>query len=296
MNNIRILVVVNPVAGKGRALLVKQQIASALQHRYEQDFLIWSNPSLDLTTLVIEQINARAYTYVVVIGGDGTVNQVARALINRSETLVIMPVGSGNGLARHLNIPMNTQKALELLTDGETTTIDAIKLSNGYAFCTTGVGYDAHVAHLFANAGKRGLLTYVKMVLRSFFSYEPQHYVLKTETKELNLRAFFITIANANQWGNNVKVAPNALIDDGYLNVVVLKPFKWYHLPGLAFRLLTGKFNKAKSVTNFSCKHIEIQASQDKVEGHFDGEPVIFSSPMVFECIPKCVNVLLPSK
>lgn len=294
MNNIRILVVVNPVAGKGKALFVKQQISDALHHRFETDFLIWEDASLNLTTLVVDQLNAQMYSYVVVVGGDGTVNQVARALINRKEVLLIIPVGSGNGLARHLHIPMNPQKAMELLTDGKATAIDALKLPNGYSFCTTGVGYDAHVAHLFANAGKRGFVTYVRMVLQSFFSYKPQQYILKSETLDLNLKAFFITVANANQWGNNVKVAPNAIIDDGYLNVVVLKPFKWYQLPGLAVRLLTGRFDKSMCVTSFICKQIELQASQEKVEGHFDGEPVLFTSPLVFECIPKCINVLVP--
>lgn len=191
MNKIRILVVVNPVAGKGKALAVKQLIYNALQDRFALDFLIWKDASLELSTLVAEQLNARTYTYVVVVGGDGTVNQVSRALINRAEILVIIPVGSGNGLARHLNIPMNPKKAMELLNYGKFISIDAIKLPNGYSFCTTGVGFDAHVAHLFANAGKRGLFTYVRMVLRSFFLYEPQQYMLKSIMPDLNLRAFF---------------------------------------------------------------------------------------------------------
>ncbi len=296
MSRIRILVVVNPVAGKGKAMVVKQQIYHALQDRFELDYLIWEDATLNVTRLVVEQLNARKYMYVLVVGGDGTVNQVSKALINRSETLVIIPVGSGNGLARHLNIPMKTQKAIELLNYGKPISIDVIKLPDGYSFCTTGIGYDAHVAHLFARAGKRGWFSYVRMVLRSFLTYEPQQYILTSDTFSLNLKAFFITIANANQWGNNVKVAPNAVIDDGFLNIVVLKPFKWFHLPDLVFKLLLGNFFKSKCVTNFICKRIEIQASQKQVEGHFDGEPVMFSSSVVFECIPKTVNVLVPAK
>ncbi|MCX7862135.1 MAG: diacylglycerol kinase family protein [Bacteroidales bacterium] len=293
----RILFVINPIAGKGKYSETLSLIQTQLSNKYEVDILEWSDASMKLTQQIVNQLQLKPYHYLLVAGGDGTVNQSAQALINRNEVMAILPIGSGNGLARHLKIPMNIAKALHVLDEGKVVEIDAICWDGGIAFCSSGIGYDAHVAHLFAHAGKRGLFTYVKMVLRSFFEYKSKQYSINCNGNTKVVNAFFITIANANQWGNNVRVAPKASVTDGLLNVIVLLTFKWYQIPALCVRLFTSTFHRSKNVIELKTEKCSISSHGiEEIEGHYDGEPTIFRLPMNFSCIPKCVKVLVPQK
>ncbi len=289
-----ILVVVNPKAGTKRKKALKQKIVDYLTTLCKVEVVYWESANEDITAKILNKLKYGEYSYVVSIGGDGTVNRVARALIGRKEALLIIPMGSGNGLARHLKIPMNPLKAAQLLVKGKTVAIDAVRLHDDYYFCTAGVGFDAHVAHLFANAGKRGLSTYVRMVLRSFFAYKPQSYTIVHRDQKTQLQAFFITIANANQWGNNVKVAPQANISDGKLEFIALLPFKWYHLPGLVYKLFCGKFHLSSGVFSAQSESFVLISNEAMQKGHYDGEPVMFPSEIVFESMHQSLHVVVP--
>jgi len=292
----RLLAVVNPIAGKKKKIRPEDIVAKILAGKVEVEWLYWSSPTMDIGKEVVAQLEQSQFDVVVVFGGDGTVNRVAQALMYRTEALCIIPMGSGNGLARHLHIPMNYEKALQLALSGHIKTIDGAKMNDIIYFCTAGLGFDAWIAYKFAHAGTRGLMTYVKMVLNEFFRYQSKSYQLNFNQDQRQLKAFFITVANANQWGNNVKVAPHAKIDDGKLEVIVLKPFKWIELPLLLISLFFNRFHRSFKVYTINANEFQIETYESENYAHFDGEPLIIGSHIEFICLPNALRVCVPNE
>ncbi len=291
----RILVVVNPIAGNRKhPVCYRELIAEVLGSKAEVEYLLWESATMDITHAVSEKINMEVFDCVMVMGGDGTVNRVAQALVGRNESLLIVPIGSGNGLARHLHIPMNIKKSIRLLLTGETVVIDTATINGLYFFCSAGVGFDAHIAFLFAQSNSRGLFTYIKMVLHSFFTYHSQRYKICYDGHTIEEDAFFVTVANANQWGNNVRVAPTSHISDGLLQLVVLKSFHWFSIPVLAIRLLNGTFHKSAKVQTYQAKSIKIERSSDDKEAHLDGEPLLLDNPLEIVINPVTLKIIIP--
>jgi len=291
-----ILFVINPISGIKRGLDYNKYIKFLNDNNYNVDTIFWQSANEDITEIVKNSLNNKNYEIVVVFGGDGTINKVGRALLFRKEKLCIIPVGSGNGLARYLGIPLNVDKAIKLCISGKVKAIDAVKVNNDYFFCTSGIGYDAYVAHLFAKSKRRGLFTYVKVVIKSFLKYKPDSYIVEFDEDKLQTKAFFITIANTNQWGGGVKVAPDANISDGILNVVIFLTFKWYNILWLAFLLLSGQLNKTRNVKEYKVNKVILRSNLQILEGHYDGEPVIFPSELKYECVNKALKVLVPNE
>ena len=194
MDRTKILVVINPKAGTKKKTKIEQQLTEVLSPYANLDFLYWESAEEDITQKIRCRLSKEVFEGVVVVGGDGTVNRAARALIGRKEFLLIVPVGSGNGLARHLHIPLNIKKSLKLFIEGKTIAIDVVKVDNEYYFCTAGVGFDAHVAHLFANAGKRGLMTYVKIILKTFFRTKSKIFKLSLTNKSYRYQPFLLRL------------------------------------------------------------------------------------------------------
>ena len=289
----RVLAVVNPIAGKKKKIKPEDLFSKVIADKVEVEWLYWSSPTMDIGSEVLALLKQSHFDIVVVFGGDGTVNRVAQALVFRPEALCIIPMGSGNGLARHLNISMNYEKALQLLLNGQIRTIDAAKMNDTVYFCTAGIGFDAWIAYRFAHAGTRGLMTYVKMVVHEFFRYKSKWYELKFNNGQMAVKAFFITIANANQWGNNVKVAPQAQIDDGKLDVIILKPFKWVELPLLLIDLFFKRFHRSYRVKTINVHSIQINTHDMHNYVHYDGEPLSIGQNLIFESLPKALNVVV---
>jgi YegS/Rv2252/BmrU family lipid kinase len=223
-------------------------------------------------TVMAKKFADENYDIVVAIGGDGTVNEVAQALVNTNTALGIVPVGSGNGLARHLHIPMNPCKALRHIATAKTCRAD-YGLMNGIPFfCTAGVGFDALIGNRFAQANSRGFATYLRKILREFVLYKPEEYNLTIDGKAMRRKAFLITFANASQWGNNAYIAPTASVSDGLLDVVVLSKFPLYRAPNIGLRLFTRQIDKLRYIEIFRCR----SAAVDRVNSgyiHYDGEP-----------------------
>ncbi|NSW46072.1 MAG: diacylglycerol kinase family lipid kinase [Bacteroidales bacterium] len=292
----RVLAVVNPIAGKKKKIRPEDIVSKILAGKVEIEWLYWTSPLMDIGKALVTQLEQSHFDVVVVFGGDGTVNRVAQVLMYRPEALCIIPMGSGNGLARHLHIPMNYEKALQLVLNGYIKTIDGAKMNEIIYFCTAGLGFDAWIAYKFAHAGTRGLMTYVKMVLNEFFKYQSKSYQLKFNQDQRQLKAFFITVANANQWGNNVKVAPQAKIDDGQLEVTILKPFKWIELPLLLISLFFNRFHRSFKVYSISASQFQIVTNEPENYAHFDGEPLIIEPNIHFICLPNALKVCVPKE
>lgn len=292
----RILAVVNPIAGKKRKINPEQIVREVLQDSVFVEWLYWSSVEINIGLEVISRLNSGNFDIVMVFGGDGTVNQIGSAMLHRQEALLIIPLGSGNGLARHLKIPMNPKKALMLASSGTIKKIDAAKINNKFYFCSAGVGFDALVAYKFAYAGTRGLKTYIKIVFNEYFSYKPQKYIISTPYEQIKTNAFFISVANANQWGNNVKVAPQANIDDGQLEVTILKPFLWIELPLILLSLFFNRFNRSYKVKAIRSPKVEIYSTKLQNYAHYDGEPLLLGQNISFYCIPKALNVVIKKR
>ncbi len=212
----------------------------------------------------------------VAVGGDGTVNEVAKELTHSTVALGIVPCGSGNGLARHLGLPMDPKGALRVISECHIHTLD-YGLINGKAFfCTAGVGFDAFLSDKFNKSGKRGLLSYVENALLEGVKYEPETYALESRGEEgeaHSYRAFLITCANASQYGNDFYIAPHASMSDGLLDVTIMEPFTVFEAPQIAFQLVNKTIESNSHIKTFQCKGLTIRRHAPGVI-HVDGDPM----------------------
>ncbi|MDD5570362.1 MAG: diacylglycerol kinase family protein, partial [Bacteroidales bacterium] len=195
----------------------------------------------------------------------------ASVLVSTNITLAIIPSGSGNGLARHLKIPLNADGALRLLLNGNVKSIDSCYINEHPFFCTSGIGFDAHVGNIFAGSAKRGFLGYLGIVVSEIFGYKPKFYELEIDGNKISVKAFLITFANADQYGNNAVIAPYADIQDGIIEVTVIKPFNVFNAIIMAIRLFAGNINKSCCVETYKAKNIKLVFAQSNII-HYDGE------------------------
>ncbi len=244
----------------------------------------------DLDAMIAAAIGDR-FDLIYAVGGDGTVHEIARRLIGRPAALGIIPVGSGNGFARHIGLPIAVEHSLRACGQGRIATIDTATV-NGIPFIgTMGIGFDAWIAAEFASRGVRGLRTYLRVGLSGFFSYQPETYDLDIDGQRLQRRALLIAIANASQYGNNARIAPRASLQDGQLDMVIIER----RSIGAAIRLFTGSVDRTAGVTMQRGRHIEIRRSAAG-PAHLDGEPMILPELLVIDVVPRSLRILLPDR
>lgn len=290
----KILFVVNPKSGT-KSIGKRQLIIDLVLHFAQAIFEVHvvQTTHAGHATQLTQQAVKQGIDYVVAVGGDGTVNEVAQALIDTNTALGILPLGSGNGLARHLGIPMQPEKALQVLFKERIFSIDACFVNNLPFFCTAGVGFDAFVANRFAQQKSRGLQTYARTTIQSFWNFKPDTYQLQIDNQPLSSKSFAITFANASQYGNNAFVAPQAKINDGWLDVCLLSPFPAALAPSIGLRLFQRTLPRSKFVEVIKAKEIMLRASSPLLI-HFDGEPKQLSTNQLQVNIrPQCLKVLV---
>mgnify|MGYP003295125932 CR=1 FL=1 len=230
---------------------------------------------------------------VVAIGGDGTVNEVAKGLVGSRTRLAIIPAGSGNGLARHLGIPMNWQAALPLVFEGVPKAIDAGRINDEFFFCTAGVGFDAVVGEKFNNSGSRGLATYVEHCAKEYVKYEPEEYEIDILGNRFRQKAFLITFANSSQWGNNAFIAPDANISDGMMDVVVWRESPLVTMPLITAELFMKKIKYSEFVDTYRCREVRIRRKKEGVI-QFDGESRVMGEMLDVSVQHNALEVLVP--
>mgnify|MGYP000600239323 CR=1 FL=1 len=288
----KIKFVVNPISGTQS----KELILNLLDEKIDKARYSWEVVYTERAGHAVE-IAAKAAEektdIVVAIGGDGTINEIARSLVHTDTALGIIPCGSGNGLARHLHIPMEPKRALEVLNEGCMDVIDYGKINGTDFFCTCGVGFDAFVSLKFAHAGKRGLLTYLEKTLQESLKYEPETYELETENGVSKYKAFLIACGNASQYGNNAYIAPQATLTDGLLDVTILEPFTVLDVPSLAYQLFNKTIDQNSRIKTFRCKKLKISRSKSGV-AHFDGDPMMTDHVVNIEIITNGLKVFVP--
>lgn len=268
----QILFIINPISGVKKKDNLPSLIKTCLSKKslpYTIEFTSYPGHATKLT----KQAVLDGYKFIVAAGGDGTINEVASVLINKSAALGIIPLGSGNGLARHLKIPIDMQKAVENISELNVQSIDTCLFNNMPFFCTAGIGFDALVSHEFAKNSKRGFRSYIKTTLRKLKKYVPKKYIIETENKKMEVNAFSLTVANAAQFGNNAFISPKSSIIDGKMELCIIKPFPKRLFPIIALRLFTKSLNSSKYSTYLSCKKIRI-TNESTEPIHLDGEPI----------------------
>lgn len=267
----KIRYIINPISGTQR----KQGIARLAEERTDKDLfdveLAYTEYAGHASLLAAEAVG-RGMDVVVAVGGDGTVNEVGRALVHTDTALGIVPCGSGNGLARHLALPMEPTKAIDIINRHVVHTLDYGTINGRPFFCTCGIGFDAFICEKFATAGRRGLLTYVENTLRSGLMYKPQPYTIEDEKGTESCKAFLIACANASQYGNDAFIAPYASMKDGLLDVVVMEPFNAIEAPQVALQLFNGTLPANSHVKTFQASKLRIRREGEGV-AHFDGDP-----------------------
>lgn len=290
----RIVFVVNPISGtQGKKAILKW-----IDERIDRALFDYSIVKTQYAGHAVEIAAAAAkdnVDIVVAIGGDGTINEIGRSLVHTNTALGIIPCGSGNGLARHLHIPMDAKAAIDLLNNGECTCVDYGKINDMPFFCTCGVGFDAFVSLKFADSGKRGLLTYLENTLHESLTYEPETYEIENEEGTIKYKAFLIACANASQYGNNAYIAPQASLTDGLMDVTILEPFTVLDVPSLSFQLFNKTIDQNSRIKTMRAKKIKIHRTKEGVM-HYDGDPVMGGKDIEVELIPHGLNVIISNK
>lgn len=293
-NRKAITFIVNPIAGTKSKGIFKDLITRHLDQTVFEAHLSYTEASGHAYELAVNAIR-EGKDAVVAVGGDGTINEVAQALVYKKTALGIVPFGSGNGLARHLGLPLNPALAIQTLNSQRKITIDAGKVNGKPFFCTAGVGFDAQVGKVFSLSTKRGFNTYVKTVLKEFMTYKTQHYKIEIPGREpFEKEAFSITFANAGQFGNNAYISPEADIADGKLDLCLIEKYPKTTGLHLGLRLFNRSIHKSKFMHIFPIEKARVTCPEANCY-HLDGESFAMTGgELALEVIPKCLNVLVP--
>lgn len=287
----KICFIINPISGIGKQKTIEKLIDKQLDKTLF-DYEIMYTQAPKHATILAEQAVKNNFSTVVGVGGDGLLNEVAKGLIGSNTAMAIIPVGSGNGLARHLNIPLNLKKAVKLIKNGTVKKTDTVRLNDETFINMAGVGFDAHIGWEFSKYGKRGLSSYVKLILREFPSYKEQEFELTIDGKTSITKAFLISFANGSQWGSNAYISPNSVIDDGFFEIAILKNVSIFNFVGLVLKLLNKKLHLSPHLHILKAKKAIIK--QTKNIAHIDGEPIEIGKTIAIKINPASLNIIVP--
>lgn len=292
MEQKRALLIINPISGTGNKKGLSERVTARLAEAGIKVDTAWTKAAGDATCLAREAI-ATGYDMVLAAGGDGTVNETATALCGSDVTLGIIPCGSGNGLARHLNIPVDVRAAIEIIARGDALVCDHCTVNGRPFFCTFGTGFDAAVSHKFAQSKHRGKMTYVRNTFNEYMHYKPEEYVISANGEVITERAFVVAVCNASQYGNNAYIAPHASISDGLFDVTIIHYGNVLTTALVGLDLMAGTIEKNMLIHTFKAQKVHISR---KSEGpcHIDGEPLIMEPELNVECHKHSLRIFTP--
>lgn len=274
----KIFLIINKYAGHKEGAKAIDIVVPYLEKKdYLVEYSFTQHPGH--ATELASKASSDGFNLVVAVGGDGTVNEVAQGLIGSSTPIGIIPMGSGNGLARELGISMNMHQSARILIDGKNLHLDVCRLNDQRFLCTSGIGFDAMIADKMSKASSRGFLKYVQLVVQESLNYKPLDVRMKIDGVLIAEPVFLITFANASQFGNNAYIAPGASMTDGLIDVVVVKKFPKIWMPVFAVALFTKLIPKLPFVECYKAKKIDLETVNTTVF-HFDGEPGSFNVPV----------------
>jgi YegS/Rv2252/BmrU family lipid kinase len=269
----KITFIINPISGTQKKNNVPDMIEAILDKSRFEFNIIFTEYAGHAAEIARQCVDDHA-DICVAVGGDGTVNEVARSLVHTETALGIVPSGSGNGLARHLCLPLDMKGAIEIINRAQIEAFDYGIINDQPFFCTCGMGFDAFISLKFAESGKRGPITYVENVLKEGLKYKPSTYTIEDETGTHSHKAFLIACANAAQYGNNAYIAPGASMKDGMMDVIIMEPFDALDAPTIAYDMFSKTLNQNSKIKTFKAKKIHVHRNEPGAI-HFDGDPLI---------------------
>lgn len=288
----KVLFIINRVSGTGYDPGVEGRIINAcIQANLECRIAYTEGPG-HATLLATEAVASNEYRMVVAVGGDGTVNETASGLLHSDVPLGILPKGSGNGLARHLGIPVGISPALKVLFKSHETLIDSFTVNGRLSLNVSGIGFDGHIANLFSKEKKRGLAGYTRLALHEFRQFKEFSARIHLPKQPIDSTAFIIAIANSSQYGNNARIAPRASVRDGLLNICLVKKIPIHRLD-LLYHFFRGTVNRTSFFQTLETPQAEIQLNHP-VAYHIDGEPCGTSDRFTIVIQPQSLKILIP--
>lgn len=287
-----ILFIANKRSGKGSHQRLEALAGRVCKHYGATHTVQYTEAPRHATELAREGMT-KGYTCIVAVGGDGTVNEIAVALKGADIPLAIVPAGSGNGLARHLGVPMDWEKAIRAIFASSIVRIDSLTVNDRLSVNVSGIGFDAHVAGLFGLSGRRGMLQYARIAVKEYGRFSAFNASLSIDGhKPLHRGAFIIAIANSTQYGNNARIAPNSSVCDGKLNVNVITKVPLMRLD-LAYSLFRGDITRSRSSEMFEARQLTLQLDRP-VRYHVDGEPCSEGDRFLIRVEPSSLPVMVP--
>jgi YegS/Rv2252/BmrU family lipid kinase len=283
------LFIINPVSGGKRKDQVPDLIQKNLDTGLFEPAIVFTEGAMHASDLARGAVGR--YQYVIAVGGDGTVNEIASAIVGTDTALGILPFGSGNGLARFLGIPMDIADAIKTLNVERVEAIDSAKLNGQCFFNMAGMGFDAHISEVFSHDKTRGFGAYIRSSFREIANYKSDTYHIDIDGVTYVREAFMLSIANSSQYGNNAHVSPCASVQDGWLDVCIIKPFPLYRFPEMGIRMFAKTAHKSKYVEIIQGKHISIKRSKD-APVHLDGEPQIMGTDVEINIVPGSLKIV----
>ena len=291
----KIIFIINPISGhhnKNNFPNLVEKHIDKNQYEYSIVFTEYAGHATELTMKAIED----DFDYIAAVGGDGTINEVAKCLIGKRQILVIVPLGSGNGLARHLELPFKTERLIkEVINKGKIYKIDTAVMNDIPFISIAGIGFDALIADYFAKDENRGFLTYAKLVTEQYPNYQQKEYTLILDDDTvIECKPFFVTFANSSQFGYNAEISPKASVQDGLIDVCIFKKPNILEVPIVATYFLAKQIDKSNFIDIYKAKKIKVTRKVAEV-ANIDGEAVEMSKDITVEIIPLSLNILLNS-
>jgi len=290
----RILFIVNPVSGTGKHKDVERLIKERLDKTKYIATIVYTDAPGHAAE-ISRRAAGEGVGIVVAVGGDGSVNETAAGLVGTDTAMGIIPSGSGNGLARHLKIPMNSKHAIDVINDGMMVKIDTATINDQLFVNVAGIGFDASVAKKFALAGKRGFSTYFRITAGSYKQYEPKQYSLIIDGKVIKRRALLISFANSSQFGNNTSIDPAADVSDGLIDVCIVGKMPYWKTFFLSPLLFLKKFDQTRYVEIIRAKEVVLKRKKGK-NIHLDGDPKIMGKKLTIRINPLSLKVIVPNR
>ncbi|MEN0056059.1 MAG: diacylglycerol kinase family protein [Mucilaginibacter sp.] len=286
------LFIINPISGGKKKDGVPELIDQNLDKSVFDATIVFSDGVSHARIIASEAVGK--YDIVVAVGGDGTVNEIASAIVGSNTALGIVPYGSGNGLARFLGVPMHAQQAIQTLSSGRVESIDSGQLNGKPFFNMAGMGFDAHISEVFSHGKKRGFVSYIKSSLQEIATYNEQDYHIEIDGKVYNRKAFMLSIANSSQYGNNAHISPKASVQDGLLDVCVIRKFPLWRFPEMGIRMLTKQSEGTSYVEILRGKQINVtRLTVGPI--HLDGEPEVMGKDIHINIVPNSLKVIVGS-
>lgn len=288
----RAVLIINPISGTQS----KEDLEATVVERLGQSGIeveVKHTGGHGDATLFAARAATEGVDIVLAAGGDGTVNEAAAALCGTETVLGILPCGSGNGLARHLGLPIDPVEALGVIEKGTVIGADYGTANGHKFFCTFGVGFDAAVSFQFAGMKRRGKLSYIRSALEEFLKYRPEHYRIEINGQELTQKAFLVAVCNASQYGNNAYIAPHASITDGLLDVTIVHSGNPVQTALVGFDMMTGYINRNTLIRTIKASNLRIWRDKEG-PAHIDGEPIMMAPLLEISCEKGKLKVFAP--